>query len=66
MFQWNTTRELTVFITSDEAAFPVEEQAIVSAPASIALATAMELARSFKEAVGLSPSSFTQSFPSPS
>ena len=31
---------------------PVEEQAMVLAPASYALATAMALARSFREAVG--------------
>ena len=36
---------------------PVEEQAITWAPASRALATAIALARSFREAVGLMPSS---------
>ena len=36
----------------EEAALPVEEQAMVLAPASYALATAMALARSFREAVG--------------
>ena len=36
----------------EEAASPVEEQAMVLAPASYALATAMALARSFREAVG--------------
>ena len=36
---------------------PVEEQAMVSATASLALATAMAEARSFREAVGLRPSS---------
>ena len=36
------------------------------APASIAFTTAMELARSFSEAVGLIPSSFTNSFLMPS
>ena len=50
----------------DEAAFPVEEQAITLAPASRALATAMALARSFREAVGFWPSSFTKSRPRPS
>ena len=40
---------------------PVEEQAITFAPASRALATAMADARSFKDAVGFWPSSFTQS-----
>ena len=51
---------------SELAALPVEEQAMVFAPASMALATAMALARSFKEAVGFWPSSFTHSFLMPS
>ena len=36
---------------------PVEEQAMVSAPASLALTTAMAEARSFREEVGFWPSS---------
>ena len=51
---------------SELAALPVDEQAMIFAPASAALATAMALARSFKEAVGFWPSSLTQSFFSPS
>ena len=43
------------------AALPVEEQAMILASASRALATAMALARSFKDAVGFWPSSFTYS-----
>ena len=43
----------------EEAAFPVEEQAIVSYPSSMALATATPEARSLSEAVGLMPSSLT-------
>ena len=39
---------------------PVEEQAMVSAPASRALTTARAEARSFREAVGLRPSSLIQ------
>ena len=41
----------------EEAALPVEEQAMVWAPASRALTTAMAEARSFREAVGFCPSS---------
>ena len=40
------------FPAREEAALPVEEQAMTSAPASRALATAMALARSFRLAVG--------------
>ena len=47
---------------SDEAALPVDEQAMISAPASFALATAMAEARSLRDAVGFWPSSFTHSF----
>ena len=46
----------------DEAALPVEEQAMIFAPASPAFATAIAEARSFNDAVGLMPSSLTQSF----
>ena len=48
------------------AALPVDEQAIIFAPASCALATAMAEARSFREAVGLMPSSLTHRRPRPS
>ena len=48
------------------AALPVEEQAMIFAPASRALATAMALARSFRDAVGFWPSSFTYNRFSPS
>ena len=41
----------------DYAALPVDEQAIVSAPASTAFATAIADALSFKLAVGFTPSS---------
>ena len=50
----------------EEAALPVEEQAMTFAPASVALATAMELARSLREAVGFTPSSFTYRWAMPS
>ena len=50
----------------DEAALPVDEQAMIFAPASPALATAMADARSLSDAVGFCPSSLTQSFLRPS
>ena len=48
------------------AALPVDEQAMIFAPASPALATAMADARSLSDAVGFCPSSLTQSFLRPS
>ena len=54
------------FPAREEAALPVEEQAMTSAPASRAFATAMALARSFNEAVGLMPSSLIYSLWIPS
>ena len=46
----------------EDAALPVDEQAMIFAPASPALATAMAEARSLRDAVGFWPSSFTHSF----
>ena len=51
---------------SELAALPVDEQAMIFAPASFALATAMALARSLSEAVGFCPSSLIHSFFTPS
>jgi hypothetical protein len=42
----------------DDAAFPVDAQAIVVKPNSCAFKTPTELARSLKELVGFLPSSF--------
>ncbi len=42
-------------------ALPVEEVTTTSAPTSLARASTRELARSLSEAVGLRPSSFSQS-----
>ena len=56
----------TVLSKEKLAAFPVEEQAITSAPASFAFATAIALARSFRDAVGLMPSSLMYSLAMPS
>ena len=50
----------------EEAALPVEEQAMVSYPSSMALATATPDARSLSEAVGLMPSSLIYSALTPS
>ena len=47
------------------AALPVLAVVMISAPRSAAFMTAMALARSLKEAVGLRPSSFTHTCATP-
>ncbi len=49
----------------DDAALPVEEQLMVAAPASSAIAVATADARSLSEAVGLTPSSLMNTPESP-
>jgi len=44
---------------SEAAAFPVDAHVMMSRPACLAFVTAMELARSLKQPVGLRPSSLT-------
>ena len=46
---------------NDDAAFPVDAQVMTVLPSSLALTIANALARSFKEAVGLRPSSLMKS-----
>ena len=62
---WASMPTLAAAPASEEAAFPVEEQVMTDAPASIAFATPTVEARSLSEAVGFTPSSLMSSSRSP-